>query len=401
MSMTDYRSQYPFNFPFSGPAYVVEEKLLLRNIDLISQVAQQTDVKILMAFKSFASWRLFHFFREKAFHAAVSSLNEAQLALEELDSLGHAFSPSYTKEEFEEWQKLCSHITFNSLSQATELLPYADLKSHKFALRINPHYSPVETLLYNPGVKGSRFGVPASELPPILPQGITGLHVHVLCESNSFHLEHLLAVLERDFSDYLKQIEYINLGGGHLITSPDYNVDHLVQVLKAFKQKHPHLSVFMEPGSAFTYRTGYLLTHVVDIVEHADIKTAIIDASFTCHMPDCLEMPYHPVIRGAELCPETIDRPIDWSKEKINTTSFLYRIGGNSCLSGDFMGAWRFPKALNIGDPILFEDMIHYTTVKTTMFNGISHPSIVLQHVDGSFEMLRRYTYTDYKNRMC
>ena len=244
----------------------------------------------------------------------------------------------------------------------------------------------METDLYNPALPGSRFGLSPEELGLHLPEGIEGLHVHVLCEGNSFQLEKLLSIIEQRFASPLSEARWLNLGGGHLMTHKEYNVPHLIAVLKAFRQRHPHLQLILEPGSAFAWQTGFLESHVLDIVEHDGIKTAILDVSFTCHMPDCLEMPYKPVIRGAYHDPV----------EGLPT----YRLGGNSCLSGDFLGDWSFDKPLEVGDTLIFEDMIHYTTVKTHMFNGVAHPDLVLQKANGEEVLLRRFDYQDYKERM-
>lgn len=384
-----------------GPAYIVEEDKLRQNLSLIRHICEESGAEFIVAFKAFAGWKLFPFFNEYGFYtAAVSSPYEARLAAEELGNKGHAFSPAYLPYEYAFWKEHCSHITFNSLSQAAAYFSaYPEeqnrdnsTRSCAYALRINPHFSPVETDLYNPALPGSRFGVPKEELRQGLPQGIDGLHVHVLCESNSFHLEKLLDVLHKDFHHALMDARYINLGGGHLVTHKSYNVPHLIEVLKGFHQRYPHLKIYLEPGSAYTWQTGYLQSHVVDIVEREGIATAILDVSFTCHMPDCLEMPYTPTIRGAV--------HEEQRKENPQAGNYAYRMGGNSCLSGDFMGTWYFEAPLHVGDTVIFEDMIHYTMVKTTMFNGIHHPSLALLKSNGTLEILRQYEYADYKNRM-
>jgi carboxynorspermidine decarboxylase len=237
------------------------------------------------------------------------------------------------------------------------------------------------------------MGITAAGLSKTLPSGVEGLHFHTLCESDSYDLEKTLAVVEKRFGHLLKQAKWLNMGGGHLMTRKDYDTEHLVSLLKSFQSGYPNLKIILEPGSAFAWQTGWLLTTVVDVVENNGIKTAIIDASFSCHMPDCLEMPYKPTIRGAkDAGPATATS----SEEAENR----YRIGGCSCLSGDFIGDWFFERPLEVGDKIIFEDMIHYTTVKTTMFNGISHPSIALLRKDGDLELYRTYTYEDYKSRM-
>ena len=229
------------------------------------------------------------------------------------------------------------------------------------------------------------MGVTAHRLGEALPEGVEGLHFHTLCESTSYDLEKTLAVVEERFGRFFHRLKWLNMGGGHLMTRTDYDTEHLIGLLKAFGAKYPNLKIILEPGSAFAWQTGYLLTAVVDVVENGGVETAIIDASFSCHMPDCLEMPYRPAIRGAQ---------------EGGVLPYTYRIGGCSCLSGDFLGDWSFEKPLNPGDEVIFEDMIHYTIVKTTMFNGVPHPSIAMLHEDGSTELYRTFTYEDYKSRM-
>jgi carboxynorspermidine decarboxylase len=230
------------------------------------------------------------------------------------------------------------------------------------------------------------LGVIRSQFPDKLPKGIEGLHFHTHCESSSYDLEKTLVHVEEKFGDFLHQVQWLNMGGGHLMTRKDYDVEHLIGLLQSFKKKYPNLEIILEPGSAFLWQTGFLRSKVVDIVENKGIQTAIVDVSFTCHMPDCLEMPYKPVIRGAYQEP-VFGKP-------------TYCIGGNSCLSGDFMGDWSFEKPLQIGDDIIFEDMIHYTIVKTNMFNGIPHPALALLQSDGKLKIYREFGYEDYKNRM-
>lgn len=374
-----------------GPAYIMEEALLRRNLELISDVAKRADVEIILAFKAFALWKTFPIFREYISSTTASSLSEAKLAFEEFGAPAHTFSPAYVEREIDEIARCSSHITFNSLSQFMRFVDRVKHENNKLScgLRVNPEYSEVGTMLYNPCAPGTRFGVSADKLPEILPQGIEGFHCHCHCESGADVFQRTLVHIEDKFSKWFRQLKWINFGGGHLMTRKDYDVDLLVNILRSFHDRYPWLKVILEPGSAFAWQTGCLVSHVVDIVEDHNIKTAILDVSFTCHMPDCLEMPYHPEVRGAEL------RPLESAVEP-NT----YRLGGNSCLAGDFMGLWRFGRPLNIGDTVIFEDMIHYTTVKTNMFNGISHPSIVLLHENGDLELLRSYSYEDYKKRM-
>lgn len=384
-----------------SPCYVVHEALLRRNLAEIQRVAQLADVEFILAFKAFALWRTFPIFRDYIAHTTASSPYEAQLALYEFGSRAHTYSPAYEEESFATILDCSSHITFNSLSQYARFAPQITLHNGDnpdstiaIGLRINPERSAITTELYNPAAPGSRFGVLAEALPERLPEGITGFHCHNHCESSSFDLEATLGYIEEKFGKWLPQIEWLNLGGGHLLTREGYDVDHLIAILRAFKERHPHLHLILEPGSAFAWRTGELVSRVVDIVENKGIKTAILNVSFTCHMPDCLEMPYWPAVVGAQ----TIEYDAIDGQER---DAMVYRLGGNSCLSGDYMGYWRFDKPLEVGDTIVFEDMIHYTTVKTTMFNGIHHPAIALLRTDGEVELLREYRYEDYRDRMC
>ena len=371
-----------------SPCYVMEESLLRRNLELIRTVQERAGVSIILAFKAFALWKSFPIIREYIGHSTASSVAEAQLAYEEMGSPAHTYAPSYTDEEFPTFLRYSSHITFNSLSQYERFYPQvkASGRDVRCGVRINPGFSVVETDLYNPSAPGSRLGVTADLIGERLPEGISGLHLHNLCENNSYDLERTLEVVEQKFGHLFGQIEWLNLGGGHLMTHKDYNTDHLVDLLKGLKARYPHLEIILEPGSAFAWETGVLVATVADIVENEGVKTAMLNVSFACHMPDCLEMPYKPRIRGAYQEP-VAGKP-------------TYRMGGNSCLSGDFMGEWSFDAPLAVGDRIVFEDMIHYTIVKTTLFNGVTHPSIGLWTLDGRFELYRRFTYEDYRNRM-
>lgn len=382
-----------------NPCYVIEEDLLRHNLSLIKSVADRANVEIILAFKAFALWKSFPIFREYINHTTASSLYEARLAFEEFKSPAHTYSPAYTDEEFDEIVRCSSHITFNSISQLNKFIDRA--KNISCGLRVNPEYSEIETDLYNPCAPGSRFGVLREDLDSYLKNnnttlealGIDGFHIHCHCESGSDVFQRTLKHIEEKFGDLFSQLKWINFGGGHLMTRKDYDVQLLIDTLNAFHQRYPNLKVILEPGSAFGWQTGPLYSKIVDIVENSGIKTAILNVSFTCHMPDCLEMPYHPVVRGAEIV-ESIDK----NKQQPQN---LYRLGGNSCLSGDFMEYWSFDHELQIGEEIIFEDMIHYTTVKTCMFNGINHPSIGMLHSDGSFELYKKFCYEDYKDRMC
>lgn len=372
---------------FPSPAYILEEDLLRKNLTLIKSVADRAGIEIILAFKAFAMWRSFPIFREYIHSSTASSLYEARLALEEFGSKAHTYSPAYIEEEFDKIMSCSSHITFNSLSQYTRFYEKVKQSGHNIScgLRINPEYSEVETELYNPCAKGTRFGLTNNLLNDVLPEGIEGFHCHCHCESSSYELENTLKHIEEKFGKWFSQIKWLNLGGGHLMTRADYDVEHLIGLLKGLKSRYPHLHIILEPGSAFLWQTGTLSAKVVDIVDSYGIKTAILNVSFTCHMPDCLEMPYQPSIRGAE---------------KGNTGKYVYRMGGNSCLSGDYIGDWSFENELSVGDRIIFEDMIHYTTVKTTMFNGIDHPAICMQKSNGETIVFKKFEYEDYRDRM-
>lgn len=374
------------------PTYLIEESRLRSNLSLIKSVADASGVEIILAFKAYALWKTFPIFREYINATTASSLYEARLAFEEFGTPAHTYSPAYTDYEIDDIARISSHLTFNSLSQFERHHERA-LNSNpnlSIGLRINPQYSEVETLLYNPCAPGTRFGVRASALPAQLPAGISGFHCHCHCESGSDVFERSLKHIEEKFSPWFSQLKWINFGGGHLMTRKDYDVQLLIKLLRDFRNRYPWLKVILEPGSAFGWQTGPLIAQVVDIVEDDGIRTAILNVSFTCHMPDCLEMPYTPTVRDA----------VESSESTSGSPSHEYRLGGCSCLSGDYMGTWTFDHELQVGENIVFEDMNHYTTVKTTMFNGVNHPDIAIMHTDGTIETLRHYTYEDYRDRM-
>lgn len=376
------------------PAFVVYDSRLRHNLDIITDVERRAGVEIIMAFKANALWRTFDIFRAASRGCTASSLNELRLGREELGCRVHSYCPAYTSGTIGEYLAGSSHITFNSVSQWERFS--GDVARWNAAhpaervspgLRVNPRCSVIETEIYNPAMPGSRFGASESDIAGGLPAGIEGLHFHALCESTSYDLARVLGAFESQFGHLLGAVKWVNMGGGHLMTRDGYDIDHLVSLLCDFRRRYPHLRVILEPGSAFTWRTGDLMTSVVDIVTNDGISTAIIDASFACHMPDTLEMPYKPSIT------ESLgDEPV--------TGSPTYRLGGNSCLSGDYKGDWSFASPLRAGDRLTLEDMNHYTTVKTTMFNGITHPSIWRVDDNGDATLLREFTYDDYKSRM-
>lgn len=368
-----------------SPAFVLEEALLLKNLELIAGVQAAAKVTIILALKGFSMWRVFPTVAKYLSGATASSLNEARLIYEEMGCKAHTYCVGYLPDEFDQIMNYSSHLTFNSVAQFERYFPKIQAQAISCGLRVNPEYSEVSTQLYNPAAPGSRLGEVIDKFGNGLPAGIEGLHFHTLCESTSYDLERTLEVFEKNFERFFHQLKWVNFGGGHLMTRKGYDTAHLISLLQNFRKKYPHLEVILEPGSAIAWETGFLLATVLDIHESRGVKTLITDISFTAHMPDTLEMPYRPRIRGA--CDPIIGKP-------------TYRIGGNSCLAGDYMTEYSFKEEVKAGDRLIFEDMIHYTMVKTNMFNGVKHPAICLKRSDGSLETVRDFTYADYRNRL-
>ena len=368
-----------------SPCFVLEESKLIRNLELMQSVKERAGISIILALKGFAMWKVFPTIQRYLDGATASSLHEAMLCNEEMKSKAHTYCAAYVPEEFDQISDISSHISFNSLNEYHKYKEICHKKGLKCAIRVNPEYSDVGTALYNPCAPGSRLGETYEHFAEGLPEGITGLHFHALCESNSYDLERTLNSFEKHFGHLLDQIEWINMGGGHLMTKAGYDIEHLISILKNFQVKHK-VKIILEPGACAVWQTGYLTSRVLDIVNHHGIKTAMLDISFTAHMPDTLEMPYRPTIR-------------EGSAED-SALPYAYRLGGMSCLSGDFLENYFFEKELQIGDSITFEDMIHYTMVKTTTFNGVNHPSIGIVRSSGEFEIIRKFGYDDFKNRL-
>jgi carboxynorspermidine decarboxylase len=370
-----------------SPAFVLIETSFRHNLELIQHVQAQTGVNVILALKGFAMWRMFPMVRKYLSGATASSLHEARLIFEEMGLKAHTYSPAYLDEEFELILDYSSHVTFNSIAQFNRLKKQAQAYREPVSLgiRVNPEYSPVAIDLYNPAAPGSRLGELVENFGGVLPEGVEGLHMHTLCESSAIDLENLIAAVEARFGDFLPQLKWINFGGGHLMTRKGYDVEHLIHVLRAFKSRHHHLEVILEPGSAIAWEAGELVATVLDIIVNRGVATAILDVSFTAHMPDTLEMPYRPKVLGAT-------DPIAGKP--------TYRLGGVSCLAGDYMSEYSFDQELKVGDHVVFWDMIHYTMVKTSTFNGVKHPSICLRHENGALEMVRRFDYEDFKNRL-
>ena len=367
-----------------SPCYVLDEKRLRRNMEILSDIQNRTGVKIICALKGYSFWRSFPIIAEYLPGATASSLNEARLAKEEMGKEVHVFAPAYEDGEIDSILALADHITFNSFSQWSRFRDKALKAKVSCGIRVNPQFSTVETDLYNPCGKFSRLGVTEAEFKPELLDGIDGLHFHALCEQDADALEGVLAAFEKHFGRFLPQMKWVNFGGGHHITRKDYHRDQLVALLNSFKERHPHLEVIMDPGEAIGWQTGELVANVVDLV-HNEMDIAILNVSVSAHMPDCLEMPYRPNVTGADLP---------------GVKKFTYKLTGNTCLAGDQLGDFSFDKPLQVGDTIIFEDMIHYTMVKTTFFNGVRHPNIGMFDMDGKFHLLHEFTYEQFKDKL-
>ncbi|MBU3021464.1 carboxynorspermidine decarboxylase [Aestuariibacter sp. A3R04] len=364
-----------------SPCYVLEEEKLIRNVTLMKRVQDESGVRIILALKGFSMWSSFDIIKPYLHGATASSVWEAKLA-SEMGKEVHAYSPAYKQSDIAELKNLVNHISFNSISQwHTHRSALAGIST---GLRINPEHQEAETPLYDPAAPGSRLGIRASQLEGVDLSGIEGFHCHNLCECDSYATERTLNSIEERFAKWLPSLKWLNLGGGHLMTRDGYDVEHLIATLKRFKARYPHLDVILEPGSAVAWQTGPLLAEVVDIVEN-DGKIAILDISATAHMPDVLEMPYRPAILNAGL-----------PDEKAHN----YKLGGNSCLAGDVIDTYSFDKPLRIGDRLQFEDMMHYTMVKTTFFNGVEHPGIGILRANDQFELIRQFSYQDFKSKL-
>jgi len=366
-----------------SPAFVCEEALLKKNLELLKKVQDETGVKILLALKGFALWSTFDLCKEFLQGCCASGLHEALLAKEEFNKEVHTYSPAFKDEEIDEIIQISNHLVFNSFNQLNRYKDKARGKT-SIGLRVNPEYSSVEVDLYNPCGLNSRLGITRVNFQGDNLEDVDGLHFHALCEQNVDALQGALKNFEEKFGEFLPQMKWVNFGGGHHITRADYDVEGLISLLKDFKSRYPHLEVYMEPGEAVGWQTGYLMATVLDIVNNG-MDIAILDTSAEAHMPDTLAMPYRPDIRNSAL-----------ANEKKHT----YRLGGNTCLAGDIIGDYSFDKPLKVGDKIILEDMIHYTMVKTTTFNGIKLPSIVIKNIKGSYQIVNNFGYNEYKYRL-
>lgn len=366
-----------------SPAFVCEEELLEKNLKLLKYVQDEADVNILLALKGFAMHSTFDLCKKYLKGCCASGLHEAILAKEKFGKEVHTYSPAFKDEEIDEIISLSNHLVFNSINQVNRFKDKAFGKV-SMGLRINPEYSSVEVDLYNPCAPFSRMGTTKANFDESVLQYLEGLHFHALCEQNVDALEGALAKFEENFSQYFSKLKWINFGGGHHITRADYDVKGLIKLLKAFKSRYPHLQVYLEPGEAIGWQTGFLMATVLDTFTNG-MNLAILDTSAEAHMPDTLAMPYRAAIRGAG---------------EANEKKYTYRLGGNTCLSGDIIGDYSFDEPLKVGDKIILEDMIHYTMVKTTTFNGIKLPSIIIKTYDGNYKNIRDFGYNDYQIRL-
>jgi len=367
-----------------SPCYIVDKAALRRNLRLLADVQQRTGCIILLALKGFAMFSVFPEVRKYLPGISASSLNEAQLGHEEFGGLLHVVCPAYHEEEFAALLRYADHIVFNSLSQWGNYRPQVTRTKVKAGLRVNLGYSEIKVDIYNPCGKFSRLGIPLDQLEDADLDGITGLHFHTMCEQNSDTLERTVAVFEEKLGKLIDKMEWVNFGGGHHITRPDYDVERLCRVIEGFRSRH-RVEVFLEPGEAIALNTGILVASVLDIVWNG-MGIALLDTSAAAHMPDVLEMPYRPVVVDA-------GQPGD--------KKHTYRLGGMTCLAGDIIGDYSFDAPLKPGDRLVFLDMAHYTMVKNNTFNGVNLPSIATYEPEADvLEVVRRFAYEDYRNRL-
>ncbi len=369
-----------------SPCFLLDEARLHANLQLMAHVQEAAECTIILALKAFSTWSAFPIVSQYLRGATASSLNEALLVNTQMPGAQlHVYAPAYTPDEFTAILPLASHVTFNSFAQWQRFKPQIQASLHKIScgIRVNPEHAEVEVGAYNPCVPGSRLGVTRGQFKPDQLDGIDGLHFHALCESGSEQLERTLAAFEARFGEFLPQMKWVNFGGGHLMTRDGYDVEKLIGLVRAFRKRWG-VEVILEPGSAVAWRTGWLVATVLDIGEN-QMPFGLLDVSVSAHMPDCLEMPYRPMILGSGEAGEK---------------AFTYRLGGNTCLAGDVAGDYSFDQPLQIGDRLVFDDMIHYTMVKTTFFNGVKHPSIAHRTPDGAVRVVRTFGFDDFKRRL-
>lgn len=367
------------------PCFVVFEELLQKNLEKIKYVMDKTGAKVLLAQKGFSMYSTYPLLSKYLAGTTASSLNEAKLGYEEFHKETHIFSPAYLESEFDEILSICDHIVFNSFNQLNKFKDKVKNCGRKVevGIRINPEYSEIETDIYNPCFTNSRLGITLDNLEKESFEGIDGIHFHTMCEQNSGTLKRTLEVVDKKFSKYLKQVKWVNFGGGHHIAREDYDIDTLIECILFIKNKY-NVDVYLEPGEGIALNTGFLVSEVLDIV-HNGMDILIMDTSAPCHMPDVLEMPYRPFI-------------IDSFEP--NEKEFTYRLGGNTCLAGDVIGDYSFENEVKIGDKLIFTDMAHYSMVKTNTFNGINLPDIVLVDKENKAKVIKTFGYEDFKRRV-
>ena len=365
------------------PYYVVDERLLIKNLEVLKSVMDRTGCRVLLAQKAFSMFSLYPLIGKYLSGATASGLLEAKLGYEKMGKENHIFTPAYTESEFDEILQICDHILFNSFHQWAKFKAKALANGKSCGIRINPECSTQEHGIYDPCSSGSRLGVTLKNFRPDLLDGIKGLHFHTLCEQNSDALVTTLNAVEKNFGEYLYQMDWVNFGGGHHITRQDYDIETLVACINRIKQKYD-VEVYLEPGEAVALNTGFLVSTVLDLVDNG-IQIAIMDTSAACHMPDVLEMPYRPNIVHSGLAGEK---------------AYTYRLGGPTCLAGDIIGDYSFDTPLKIGDKLIFRDMAHYSMVKNNTFNGMNLPSIAKINSSGQVEIVRTFGYEDFKNRL-
>ncbi len=368
------------------PIYICEEELLENNLQILDRVQKESGAKIILALKGFAMHSTFSLVGKYLQGCTASGLHEAKLAREKMNKEVHTYSPAFKEEDIEEIARISDHIVFNSPAQlfrfekiVKEINPNISL-----SLRVNPEYSSSPVDLYNPCGLYSRLGTTKKNFDEEVLAHIDGLNFHALCEQDVSALEEVLKAFEEKFSHYIKQMKYINFGGGHHITKKGYDVDRLIKLIIDFKNRYKGIDVYLEPGEAVGWETGVLVSTVLDIVDNG-MKIAILDTSAEAHMPDTLAMPYRAEVRGAS---------------EALVKAYTYKLAGNTCLAGDVMGDYSFDKELNIGDKIVFEDQIHYTFVKNTTFNGIALPSLALWTKENTLKVVKRFDYKDYADRL-
>ena len=367
------------------PSYLVDQRLLIKNLELLASVKERTGCKILLAQKAFSMFSVYPLIAKYLDGVTSSGVMEARLGYEEMGKEVHTYAPAFADHEMDDVIRYSDHIVFNSFHQWNKFKDKvrSSGKQIECGLRLNPKYSEIDTDIYNPCFTGSRLGITPEQFQPDQLDGIDGLHFHTMCEQNSDTLERTLKVVDDTFGSYIKQMKWLNFGGGHHITRSDYDIETLIRCIQ-FAQDTYGVQVYLEPGEAVALNTGYLVSTVLDTIENG-MHLAILDTSAACHMPDVLEMPYRPHIIGAGLP---------------NEKTYTYRLGGPTCLAGDIIGDYSFDAPLKEGDKLIFCDMAHYTMVKNNTFNGIGLPDICLLHEDGAIETVKRFGYEDFKNRL-